>query len=204
MLCLPNPDSPTGTVFDPESLKEIIITAEKAGTVVLIDEAYYPFYDKSCINEVDSHANLVVARTFAKAWGLAGLRIGFGAANRELAGLLHKVRPMYEVNTIAVHMMEKMLDDPDIVAASVSRLNAGKRLFLAEIESFGLRTWHANGNFCHVAFDNYAEKVHEALKGMVLYRQDFSEPCLKGFSRFSSTTEQLIKPVIDKITSIIR
>lgn len=197
LVCLPNPDSPTGTVFEPETLKSIIETAGEEGALILVDEAYYPFYDQTALPLIEEFPHLVIARTFAKAWGLAGLRIGYAAACSEVIRLLHKVRPMYEVNTLASAVIERMLDFSHEVQASVRRLNVGRDAFLAGIKDLGLRTFCGKGNFLHVAFGPYASAVHSALQDLVLYRKDFNEPCLKGFSRFTSTTIQRFQPVIE-------
>lgn len=203
LVCLPNPDSPTGTVFAPEELREIIEACGSVGALILIDEAYYPFYSETCLPWIEEYHHLAVTRTFAKAWGLAGLRIGYVAACPEMIQLLHKVRPMYEVNTIAVAVVEKMLDYKDEVLKSVERLNAAKSEFLETMRGLGLRTFNSEGNFMHVAFGKYASEVHSSLKNMVLYRQDFSQPCLKGYSRFTSTTKECFKPVIERIKHVV-
>jgi histidinol-phosphate aminotransferase len=202
LVCLPNPDSPTGTAFDPPSLRMIIEAAGEAGALVLCDEAYYPFYEHTAVPMVKEYEHLVVARTFAKAWGLAGLRIGYAAASPAVAALLHKVRPMYEVNTLAVVLAERVLDFEDEMLASVRRLIAGRDWFTSEMSGLGLRTLSSHGNFLHVAFGERAPAVHQALKDMVLYRQDFAEDCLKGFSRFSATTVERFKPIADRIASV--
>ena len=74
LLCIPNPDSPTGTVVFPEVLREILAECESAGTVLLLDEAYHPFYEESAVPWIENSRNLIIARTFSKAFGVAGLR----------------------------------------------------------------------------------------------------------------------------------
>ncbi|MFA6019480.1 MAG: histidinol-phosphate transaminase [Rhodospirillales bacterium] len=202
LVCLPNPDSPTGTVYPIRELELIIRAAERAGALILIDEAYFPFHPESCIAWTRRFDHLVVARSTGKAWGLAGLRIGYAAASPEVARILHKVRPMYEVNTVAVHAFARMLDHAGDMMDSVKRLQAGKTLFLSAMDRLGYQPLKGQGNFMHVAFGARAEKVHAALEPMVYYRKDFSEPCLKGFSRFSATTPELFKPLIDKISEV--
>jgi histidinol-phosphate aminotransferase len=199
IVCLPNPDSPTGTVYPPDELRRIVEAAGRERALMLIDEAYYPFYDQTAIGWIERYPNLVIARTFAKAWGLAGLRIGYAVSSPEVTKLLHKVRPMYEVNTIAVAAMERMLDYHDEMMASVRRLNAGRDGFLAAMKRLGFRTLPSEGNFLHVAFGQAAERVHAALEGQVLYRKDSPDACLKGFSRFTATTEERFAPVIRRI-----
>jgi histidinol-phosphate aminotransferase len=203
LVCLPNPDSPTGTVFDPTQMREIIEAAGKSGALILIDEAYYPFYDHTVVPWVDEYGHLVVTRTLAKAWGISGLRIGYAVSCADVARLLHKVRPMYEVNTVAVAVADRLLDHGDEVLASVGRINAGRDAFLEAMKSLQLHTLITHGNFLHVAFSQYASAVHARLKNVALYRLDFKDPCLKGFSRFSATTVERFQPVIEHIRQVV-
>jgi histidinol-phosphate aminotransferase len=81
----------------------------------------------------------------------------------------------------------------------VRRLSEGKNYFLGEMKKLGFATLNGGGNFLHVAFAEKAEKIHAALDSIVLYRKNFTEPCLKGFSRFSSTTVEQFKPIVEAI-----
>lgn len=204
LVCLPNPDSPTGTVVPPAVLETIIQAAGAVGAVMLVDEAYHPFHPDSVVSWITRHPHLAVCRSTGKAWGMAGLRIGYGIAAPDVAAILHKVRPMYEVGAVAVHAFERMLDHVDAMQASVARLEAGKARFLDAMSGLGFRTLRGAGNFCHVAFGSHAAAVHAALDGRVMYRKDFAEPCLAGFSRFSATTAELFAPVIERITLACR
>jgi len=203
LVCLPNPDSPTGTVFSPADMRQIMDAAGTAGALILIDEAYNPFYEHTVVQWVDEYNHLVVARTFAKAWGISGLRIGYAVSCPDVARLLHKVRPMYEVNTVAVALVERLLDFSHEISASVQRINAGRDAFLKEMQALQLCTLITHGNFLHVAFGKYAPAVHERLKNVVLYRIDGGEGCLKGFSRFSATTVERFQPIIKHIRKVI-
>jgi len=203
LVCLPNPDSPTGTVFPPLEMRRIIEAAGEAGAVILIDEAYHPFYINSVLPWVEAYPHLIVARTFSKAWGLAGLRVGYAVASPKTANLLHKVRPMYEVNTLAIYYMERMLDYSAEMLASVERINNGKDVFLAAMADLGFKTFRAEGNFLHVAFGDEAPVIHAALKNVVLYRPNFNDPCLKGYSRFSAAPAGLFGPVIRAIRQAV-
>jgi len=196
LFCLPNPDSPTGTVFDAPELERIIDVAGRAGSVVLIDEAYHPFHRDTVLPWIARYPHLVVARTFAKAWGLAGLRIGYAAAAPDTIRYLHKVRPMYEVSTLSVSFMEQALEHADQMELSVARLEDGKEHFIAAMRRIGHRVTEQNhGNFLHVAFGRKGPAIFAALKDTVLFRQGSDEPCLAGFSRFSATTRELFEPI---------
>ena len=199
LVCIPNPDSPTGTVFPEDELRAIIEAAGEARALILIDEAYHPFHAETVVPWIGQYPHLAVARTSAKAWGMAGLRVGYGVASPEVALMLHKVRPMYECSTIAMAALEAMLDHVPAMQASVARLEAGKKSFLDAMEGLDLPVLRGKGNFMHVAFGPHAEAVHARLAGLCYYRKDFNEPALKGYSRFSSTTPALFRPVIDAI-----
>lgn len=204
LIGLPNPNSPTGTVFAPQELQQIIEEAANAGAVILIDEAYYPFYNHTSADLIHDYPNLIIARTFSKAWGCAGLRIGYGIANHDLIRECQKMRPMYEAGALSITLAERLLDFENEMLTSVHKLNDGKGYFLSEMEQLGLRTFRAEGNFLHVDFDEYSQAIHEALTDIVLYRQHFAHPALAGFSRFSATTRELFTPIVNIIRRIIK
>jgi histidinol-phosphate aminotransferase len=199
LLCLPNPDSPTGCVLQAEVLRELLAECESAGTVMLIDEAYHPFFAWSALPWITSSPNLIVARTFAKAWGAAGMRIGYAAAHPTTIALLHKMRPMYEVSTLAVEFMSRMMDQAPAVAAAIERIKEGKEFFVGQMRSLGFSVPPTEGNFTHVAFGDNAPAVHAALKPRVLYRAQFAHPALAGYSRFSIAPRATMAEVAELI-----
>jgi histidinol-phosphate aminotransferase len=204
LICLPNPDSPTGTVFLPEEMELIISEAAEKGSLMLVDEAYYPFYSKSVLPLIKKYSNLIVTRSTGKAWGLAGIRLGYGVASVEVASYLHKVRSMYEIGAVSANLFNLMMDQEPEMLSSVRRLEEGKLFFLEYMKRLGFRTLNGHGNFMHVAFDDYADAAHQALKEIVYYRKDFNDPCLKGFSRFSSATCKQLRPIVQCIEDIVK
>lgn len=201
LFCLPNPDSPTGTVLSLDELRAVVELCARVDTVVLIDEAYHPFHDVTCVPWTQEFPHLIVARTFAKAWGLAGLRVGYAVGHPDTIRYFHKLRPMYEVSTIGVAFIERALDHLDAMTASVRRLNDGKQYFVREMTNLGFYTPPTHGNFQHVAFGNAAAAIHRALQDRVLYRKDSDDDCLKGYSRFSATTAEKFAPIVALIQS---
>lgn len=204
LIFLSNPDSPTGTIFKADAVRRIIETAAEAGAVILIDEAYYPFSGVTCLDMIDDFPNLVVTRTFAKAWGLAGLRLGFAAAHPDMARILHKVRPMYEVNGFALAAMAALIKREDAVIASVRRINEGKNYFLGRMRQRGLRAADCAGNFLLVDFGDKRQAVHAALQGKVLYKPSFPDACLAGFSRFTTAPKAVMAELSDIIEGALR
>ncbi|MDO8652914.1 MAG: histidinol-phosphate transaminase [Undibacterium sp.] len=200
LVCLPNPDSPSGTTLSGGVLREILTACESVGAVLLLDEAYHPFHEWSAVAWTETSRNLIVARTFAKAWGVAGLRIGYAVGHPETIALLHKMRPMYEVSSIAVEFMAKMLDHTDEMMQAVARINAGKQYFHEEMEALGFKVLPTAGNFLHVAFKERGSAVHSELDGKVLYRAAFEHPSLVGYSRFSAAP----KPIMEQVVKLIK
>ena len=86
---------------------------------------------------------------------------------------------------------------------SVKRINDGKKYFQDSMRSVGLTTYESFGNFVHVKFGKYGSELHKVLDGKVYYRKDFNNTCLKGYSRFSTTTIERFKPIIDCITNVV-
>ncbi len=199
LICLPNPDSPTGTLLKGDSINSLISAAHAVDAVILIDEAYYPYSDYTALPLIHEYQNLIVARTFSKAWGIAGARVGFAIANNELAIMLHRVRPMYEIGNLSLAVVDRVLALEDEMLKSVARLNAGKLFFETKMQQLGLQTLSTAGNFQHVAFAEYASDVHSQLASIALYRQDFPNTVLAGYSRFSATTQENFQRVVDGV-----
>lgn len=203
LLCLPNPDSPTGTILSQEEIGAILKVCELNETVLLVDEAYHPFYDQTVVSWTCSSKNLIVARTFAKAWGIAGLRIGYSVAHPETTELLHKMRPMYETSSLAIEFMYRMLDRVKDMELAVSRIIKAKFYFQQEMRHMGFKVLPTAGNYLHVAFGKNGPAIHKALAGKVLYRVSFDQICLKGYSRFSVGTKQVMKKVVEHIKQVM-
>jgi len=204
LLCVPNPDSPTGTVLTATDLRRLLATCEATNTVFLIDEAYFPFHSWTAVEWTLESRNLIVARTFAKAWGVAGLRIGYAVAHPETIQLLHKLRPMYEVSTLAVEFMVRLLDHEDEMNAAVARIIAGKTHFVDAMRDLQFEVLPTNGNFVHVRFGEDGPAIHSALAGRVLYRARFDHPALCGYSRFSIAPQPIMARVSEIISSARR
>ncbi len=204
LVCLPNPDSPTGTVLSKTQMQKLIECTRDAGSLLLIDEAYYPFYEDTVIHEVENNEHLFVCRSFSKAWGAAGLRVGYIAGNQELISLLHKNRPMYELSTFSSELINLLLDCEGDVHASVQRLEEGRVYFVQAMKEMGFPTSKSYGNFLHVHFGNDHKKISEALKDVVLFRTEFGiGSVMNGFSRFSLGTKEQFELVVNVIKKSI-
>lgn len=203
LVCLPNPDSPSGTALEEKSIESLLNQTENAGSILLIDEAYYPFYPHTQIQKIKSYKNLLVCRSFSKAWGAAGFRVGYLAGDRKLLQVIHKNRPMYELSTFSSELIYLLLDCKQDVLDSVNRLIEGKKYFLSMMKKLGYTTTESFGNFVHVDFGADAARIGDVLKNTVLYRTDFNNvSCLRGFSRFSLATQSQFELIVKKILDL--
>jgi len=204
LFCLPNPDSPTGTILSKEEIGAILKVCELKGTVLLVDEAYYPFYDKTVVPWTSNSKNLIVARTFSKAWGSAGLRIGYTVSHPKTSEYLHKMRPMYETSTLSNEFIYNILDHVKDMEKVVSRINKTKLFFQKELERMNFKVLPTNGNFLHVDFLGKRSLIYGALDKKVLYRKGFDQSCLKGYSRFTIGTESEMEYIVDIIQKALK
>jgi histidinol-phosphate aminotransferase len=203
LVCLPNPDSPSGTIIQDEQMKLLLDLTSQQGNLLLIDEAYFPFYPRTVIHLINEYKNLFVCRSFSKAWGAAGLRVGYLASNIEMMELLHKNRAMYELPTLSSEILNLLLDCKKDVLDSVEQTEQGRKYFINAMTELGYVTTKSYGNFIHVNFKQDEAKIAEALKDIVLYRVDFnSASCMRGFARFSLAPEEQMKIIVEKIKSV--
>jgi histidinol-phosphate aminotransferase len=202
LVCLSNPASPTGTTLSDGDILSIIRAGADTGAAVLVDEAYYPFTEQTVLPWISDHLNLVVARTFAKAWAASGLRVGFAAAHQETTKLLHLSRPMYEIGAVSTYMIGRLLDFEHQMRASVERLNAGKAFFSEQMKSLGFVTVDGGANFVHIGFGPLTDAVAEGLADLVVYRPAEQHPSLRGLCRFSAATTDQFRPIVDRIAVV--
>ncbi|MFD1555537.1 histidinol-phosphate transaminase [Paraburkholderia silviterrae] len=181
LIFVANPNNPTGTFIDGAALEAFIAKVPRH-VVVVLDEAYteYLAADKryDSIAWVRRYPNLLVSRTFSKAYGLAGLRIGFAIAQPELTDLLNRLRQPFNVSTLAQAAAIAALGDTAFLEKSAELNAAGYRTLTAAFERMGLEYVPSDGNFVLVrvakddkADDAAGERVNlELLKQGVIVR----------------------------------
>jgi histidinol-phosphate aminotransferase len=144
-IAIANPNNPTGA-FVP--LRDLTRIAEAApDTAILIDEAYFEFCGESMIPRWREFPNLFVTRTFSKAYGLAGLRIGVLMGHKEQMQLLWRASSPYNLNSVALECLPEALEDQAYVRDYVSQAIAGRCELESELETWGIRYWPSRANF---------------------------------------------------------
>jgi histidinol-phosphate aminotransferase len=148
-ILISNPNNPTGTGIGIETIETILKHAPRAA--VLLDEAYYEFCGVTALPLIDRYQNLFVSRTFSKAYGLAGLRIGCLFAQEENVKFLHKAQSPYSVNILAAIAARAGVSDPAYVNDFVRQSVLARDLLYAGFEKRGIPFYKSQGNF--VLFD---------------------------------------------------
>ena len=150
LIAIANPNNPTGSVADPASLLAIAGRAPEAA--MLADEAYFEFYRKTLLGQWRNLPNLFVARTFSKAYGLAGLRIGVLAGDAAHISMVNKVSSPYNVNGVALACLPTALADQNYIGQYVSEVRSGRDELQREFARWGIRYWPSQANFVLASF----------------------------------------------------
>ncbi len=165
MVFLANPNNPTGT-FVPAGELHAFLKRVPGNVLVVLDEAYTEYLDASLAYDsvpwLAEFPNLIISRTLSKAYGLAGLRVGFGFASRDLIALMNRVRQPFNVNHLAMVAAAAALEDDEFIARS-RQVNAEGLAFLgAALAKRGITVIPPYGNFITFRIDN-ANAVFRAL-----------------------------------------
>jgi histidinol-phosphate aminotransferase len=173
LVFIANPNNPTGTLLASDEL-ESFISALPTHVLCVLDEAYYEFVAPADRTESlawpQRYPNLIVTRTFSKAYGLAGLRIGYGISSDDVADLLNRVRQPFNSNMLALAAAEAALTDADYLAKTLAVNNAGMAQLTSAFAALGLDWIPSFANFVSVDVKQNALPVYEVLllKGIIV------------------------------------
>ena len=191
VIAIANPNSPSGSVATREQILEIARRAPQA--VLLVDEAYFHFYGETLMDLVGTLPNLVVARTFSKAYGLAGLRLGLLAGGAELMRWVRRVLSPYSVNSLALACLPAAIGDTTYLDWYVGEVLAARGDFEAALDKEGVRRWPSCTNFVLVEIGARHREFVELMRDAgVLVRDRSSDPGCNGRVRITvGTREQM-------------
>ena len=192
IIAIANPNSPSGSVATRAQLLQIARSAPHA--VVLVDEAYFHFYGETVIDLIGAVPNLVVARTFSKAYGLAGLRLGLLAGSVDIMRWVRRVLSPYSVNSLALACLPPALSDTAYLEWYVSEVLAARSEFEAALDAADVRRWPSRANFILVEIGaQHAEFVRLMRAAGVLVRDRSSDPGCDGRVRITIGTREQMK-----------
>lgn len=166
VVFIANPNNPTGTWFGPQALSDFL-AAVPAHVLVVLDEAYIEYAEggelPDGLDYLAAHDNLLVSRTFSKAYGLAALRVGYGISSAVIADVLNRVRQPFNVNSLALAAACAALDDQDYLVRSRELNSAGLLQLQAGLKALGLGWIASKGNFLAVDLGQDAAPINQAL-----------------------------------------
>ena len=173
VVFIANPNNPTGTWLPPAAVKAFL-SAVPGEVLVVLDEAYAEYLDPAqrapSASWLGEHPNLIVSRTFSKAYGLAGLRIGFGLMHAAVSDLLNRVRQPFNVNAIAQAAALAALADTEYVSESAALNRAGMLELTAALDAMGVRYVPSHGNFLLLQVGDAAQVYARLLRQGVIVR----------------------------------
>jgi histidinol-phosphate aminotransferase len=202
MIALANPNNPSGTVAESHALLRLVESAPSAA--VLIDEAYFEFYGQSVLPGLSKYDNLFIARTFSKAYGLAGLRVGvlIGSANQ--MEMVRRVSSPYNVNAAALAALPVALSDQEYVADYLRQIIEGRlrvQQFFAEAR---LQHWPSHANFVLVRIGpKYREFIQSLQQLGILVRDRNSDAGCAGCVRITIGTREQTDQLLTAMTSVL-
>jgi histidinol-phosphate aminotransferase len=183
LLYLCSPNNPTGNQFKKNDIEALI---EEFSGIVIVDEAYAEYADYSMTSLVDKYANLIVLRTFSKAFGLAGLRLGYTITNATLAKILTEKTPLpFPVSVFTLNMGGKLLENFATVKKAVEELKAERETLITKLnEISGVEAFDSKTNFVLFNTDKPCVDVYQNLLGQGILVKKFGkilhlENCLR-------------------------
>jgi len=196
-----NPNNPTGNLFPRDQVEELV---SRTDSLVIIDEAYAEFAGSSLVDLTYSYDNVAIVRTFSKAWGLAGLRVGYVVGSRDIIEGLRRISLPHNIPYVSMAMVARALDLKHYVDESISEIARVRDYMFSRLAGMGLRPLRSVTNF--ITFHAYdADGLYEELRrrGFVLRNLSgkvMCEDCLRA----TVPPMDVARELLDNIEEILR
>lgn len=173
LVFVANPNNPTGTFIEAAKVRAFLAKVPRQ-TIVVLDEAYTEYLPKPLRTDtaawLKEFPNLIISRTFSKAYGLAGLRVGYGLAHADVIALFNRVRQPFNVNQLALAAAAAALNDDDFIAASFDVNERGMKQLTTAFQQMGLAYIPSFGNFVSVKVGDAGVIFQKLLRAGVIVR----------------------------------
>ena len=198
---LASPNNPTGNMATEDQIRALLET----GLLVVVDETYHEFCGRTMLPLLSEYANLVVLRTFSKWAGLAGLRIGLGVMNPDLAGTMMSMKPPYSVNQAAELGLLASLEDIPLLLERVQAISAERDRMMNLLQKIqGIKPWPSQANFilCRLP-EGRGEEIFEGLCSRGIFLRYFSTPRLADHVRASVGLPHETDAVVEALDELV-
>lgn len=203
IVVLLNPNNPVGNVYTEDELQKVIIKAAQFGAVVIVDEAYHYFYEKTFIKYVKEYDNVIVLRTFSKLFSIAACRIGVIISNPEIIHYVKNAKLTFDVNAIALLFAERIIENKDLINRLIAIEQEGKQYTINELANAGYDCKDCRGNFIFVKPHHDAQEIAKRLEveEKVLVHA-YSNPLLKSYLRVSIGSKQAMQKFVEAFLKV--
>lgn len=200
-IYIANPNAPSGTFVSPARISELI---EKFDGLVLIDEAYADFAEDNCVSLVSKYDNVVVTRSFSKAYSLAGLRFGYAIANPGIIQHMMKVKDSYNCDAISIVGAIAALQDQDHARMTWTHVRQERARLSSELTDIGFEVLPSQANFVFAKVPRGdGAGMYKALKAMGILVRHFDQPGLKEYLRITIGTSQENNALLSGIRELL-
>ena len=191
-IFIANPDNPTGTYVTKKEVDLLVSRAPK-NVILFFDEAYYEFAEgvkdfPNTMKHLKESKNIIVTRSFSKAYSLAGLRVGYGFSSKPVIECLNRVREPFNVNSVAQAAALASLNDAGHIAKTMGMVQSGKAYLCRELDSLGLKYVPSVTNFLLVKLGKNAKKFYKKLLKRGVIVREMSPWKLNNFIRVTVGT----------------
>jgi histidinol-phosphate aminotransferase len=202
LIMVAKPNNPTGTAVSGDVLIEIAQAAPQAA--LLVDEAYFEFHGETLVEQTRHIENLFVARTFSKAYGLAGLRIGILAGAPRQMAMVRRVASPYNVNAAALAVLPEALQDHAFVGNYVTQVIKNRGRLQLELGNLGMHYWPSHANFVLVRVGPaHAEFVRALRDRGILVRDRNTDPGCQGCVRLTVGSDEHTELLIGALREVL-
>ena len=198
VVVLLNPNSPIGNLYSEEEVKSIIDKAKRIGAVVILDEAYHYFYDKTFLHFAIENDNVLLLRTFSKLMSIAGCRVGMVVGHKDLIHWVKNSRLAYEMNAVGLLFAERILEHPEMIEYLVKQEKEGKEFLMDELQKRGYWFMDCHGNYVllkpkHDAHE-VARKLSEEKRTLV---HTYGNSLMKNLIRVTTGSRKAMEFFVD-------
>ncbi len=204
LVVIANPNH-TGTALPESELLQILKVAKDNQALVIIDEAYYHFHEETMLPYINEFDNLIIVRTFSKAFGVAALRIGYLISNKDKISQLYKAKLTHEITGISAKFGKYLLEHLEIMNNYVQGVKEGIKYLSKELEELGVITFQTCTNFlfAKLPVEVDREQMVKLLKEKKFYISGpFSTAPIKGLIRITAGPAEQMRDFISAFKSI--
>ena len=205
LTVLANPNAPTGIALDIETIEEIV--KSNKDSVVVIDEAYVDFGGESAIKLIEKYDNLIVCQTFSKSRSMAGARLGFCFASKEIIGDLERIKYStnpYNINSLTQIAGAAAIEENDYYLENAKKIIENREFTVSELEKLGFKVLPSKANFVFAKSDKVSGKdLYLSLKEKGVLVRHFDNERICEFNRITIGSREQMEKFIETVKSVL-